>query len=94
MQLQNEIVSTEQFNDGPDVIVAMVTSSRARLQNPAIGDTPLRDWEAAGLLARSTLRAGRLQTVEARLLEGQLGSLSERDLAASRAALIAVLALH
>lgn len=87
------VVSTEHFHDGPDVIVAMVTSSRARLRSPALGDVPLRDWLAAGLLAESTLRAGRLQTMEMRLLTRQLGSLSEPDLAAVRAALRDVLEL-
>jgi mRNA-degrading endonuclease toxin of MazEF toxin-antitoxin module len=81
------VVSTERLNDGPDVIVAMVTSSRVRFERPWLGDVPLQDWVVAGLLAQSTLRAGRLQAMEARLLEGKIGSLSDRDLAAVRVGL-------
>jgi len=87
------VVSTERLNEGPDVIVAMITSSRVRFERPGLGDVPLQDWEAAGLLAQSTLRVGRLHTMETRLLEGQLGSLGDRDLVAVRTALRAVLEL-
>jgi mRNA-degrading endonuclease toxin of MazEF toxin-antitoxin module len=86
-------VSAERVNEGPDVIVAMVTSSNARFEAPGVGDVPLRDWESAGLLARSTVRASRLQAIEIRLLQGQLGSLSSRDLDAVHAALRSVLDL-
>jgi mRNA interferase MazF len=88
------VVSGGAFNRSPDVIVAMVTSRRARLRAPAVGDVILHDWEAAGLLVPSTLRAGRLPTMEARLLDGRLGSLSERDLEATAAALRSVLHLE
>ncbi|MCJ7437516.1 MAG: type II toxin-antitoxin system PemK/MazF family toxin [Acidimicrobiia bacterium] len=74
------VVSGETFNQGPDLIVAMVTSRRARLIAPGVGDVPLTDWESAGLLAPSTVRTGRLQTIEASLLQGQLGSLGQADL--------------
>jgi mRNA interferase MazF len=81
------VVSTTQFNQGQDVLVAMVTSSRARIQRPGVGDAPLRDWQAAGLLAPSVLRAGRLWTAEQRLLRRQLGALSLADLDAVDVAL-------
>ena len=87
------VVSGGAFNQGPDLIVAMVTSRRARLRAPGVGDVTLQDWDGAGLLVPSTLRAGRLQTMEARLLDGQLGSLSPRDLDATAGALRDVLQL-
>jgi len=87
------VVSGEAFNEGPDVLVAMVTSRRARLEAPGIGDVALQDWEAARLLVPSTLRAGRLQTIEFRRLDGRLGSLSPGDLRATDDALRAVLEL-
>lgn len=88
------VVSTTQFNRGPDVLVAMVTSNRARIQQPGVGDVPLGDWQAAGLLAPSVLRAGRLWTAEQRLLRRQLGALSLADLDAVDAALRDVLGLR
>ena len=87
------IVSGAAFNEGPDLIVAMVTSSRARLNAPGIGDVPLGDWRTAGLLAPSTGRAGRLQTMEVSLLERRLGALGERDLVLVSSALQQVLSL-
>jgi mRNA-degrading endonuclease toxin of MazEF toxin-antitoxin module len=87
------IVSGDAFNHGPDLIVAMVTSRRARLTTPGVGDVPLVDWEVAGLLAPSTLRTGRLQTIEATLLEAQLGALTVMDVDAMDTALREVLEL-
>ena len=87
------IVSGAAFNEGPDLIIAMVTSRRARLLAPGVGDVPLVEWEGAGLLAPSTVRTGRLQTIEASLLEGQLGSLGAGDVDTVSAALRAVLEL-
>jgi mRNA interferase MazF len=76
------IVSSKDFNAGADVIVAMVTSSRRRLDVPTTGDVILDDWEEAGLLRPSVVRAGRLLVVEAPLLSARLGALSPRDLLA------------
>jgi len=87
------VVSGESFNQGSDVIVAMVTSRRTRLRAPGVGDVVLEDWQSSGLLASSTLRIGRLQTMESRLLESRLGSLSPHDLDMMRAALRTVLDL-
>lgn len=87
------VVSAERLNHGPDVLVAMVTSNRARFAAPGLGDVPLRDWQSAGLLAPSTTRTARLQTIEIRMLQGQLGSLNDRDLDAVQRALRTVLDL-
>lgn len=69
----------------------MVTSNRVRFATPALGDVPLLDWHAAGLVAPSTARAARLQAIETRLLQGRLGQLSARDLDTVKAALRSVL---
>ena len=87
------VVSGEAFNRGPDLVVAMITSRRSRLTSPGVGDVVLTEWKQAGLLAASTVRTGRLQTIEAHLLKGRLGALSAADLAAVSAALRAVLEL-
>ena len=62
------IVSTAEYNEGPDVIVAMVTSSRARLDRPELGDVVVTDWRAAGLPLPSVVRAGRLLVLEQRFV--------------------------
>lgn len=87
------VVSGTAFNAGPDLVVAMVTSSRERRTSPGIGDVPLDDWAAAGLLAPSTVRAGRLQTIERGLLVRLLGRVSHTDLVATELAIRAVLDL-
>jgi len=87
------VVSSAAISQGPDVIVAMVTSSRARVTQPGMGDVVLEDWRAAGLRQPSVVRAGRLLVVEHRLLAGPLGQLSSRDLAAVDAGLKAALGL-
>lgn len=87
------VVSGEAFNRGPDLILAMLTSRRALLTAPGVGDVPLTDWRSASLLAPSTLRAGRLQTMASGLLMGRLGTLSPADLDALKHALRDVLEL-
>jgi mRNA interferase MazF len=76
------IVSSPDFNRGVDVIVAMVTSSSRRMDSPTAGDVVLDDWQEAGLLRPSVVRAGRLLVLEAPLLSARLGALSSRDLLA------------
>jgi mRNA interferase MazF len=86
------VVSTRTYNAGPDVIVAMI-SSGARVTAPWRGDVVLSDWQQAGLLRPSVVRAGRLQVIERRLLSGQRGALTARDLADVDLALTDVLGL-
>ncbi len=87
------VVSTERVSDGPDVLVAMVTSNRVRFATPTLGDVPLLDWHAARSPRPLDTRAARLQAIETRMLQGQLGQLSARDLDAVKAALRSVLDL-
>lgn len=73
------ILSTDDYNAGPDVLGTMITSNRRRWEAPAVGDVRLIDWESEGLLHPSVLRAAKLRDLERFLLEGPVGSLSERD---------------
>jgi len=61
--------------DGPDVVVAAVTSAAPR--SPT--DVPLTDWTLAGLRVPSTVRLSRLDCLEQTLLIHKLGSLSAAD---------------
>lgn len=83
-------MSGARYNAGPDVLLAMVTSSRSKIERPGFGDVIVEDWEDAGLLRASTIRTGRLQTIERRLLTGPLGVLTPRDLDRVRSAIVEV----
>jgi mRNA-degrading endonuclease toxin of MazEF toxin-antitoxin module len=87
------VVSSLVYNKGPDVIVAMVTSSQIRLAQLGLGDVLLQEWQQASLHQPSVVRAGRLLVIEHRLLSGGLGQLSQPDLAAVDVALKAALGL-
>jgi mRNA-degrading endonuclease toxin of MazEF toxin-antitoxin module len=87
------IVSSSKYNQGPDAIVAMVTSSHARFQQPGVGDVVINDWQSAGLRLPSVVRTGRLLVLERRLLTIVLGDLSADDLVAIDQGLLSVLGL-
>jgi mRNA interferase MazF len=87
------VVSSAAYNDGPDVIVAMITSGRRVVDRPGFGDVVLSDWNQAGLRLPSVLRAGRLMVLEQRLLGDSLGDLSGGDREAVDLALMAALGL-
>ena len=86
------VVSALTYNAGQDVMVAMI-SSGTRVTAPSLGDVPVQDWQQAGLLRPSVVRAGRLQVIEQRLLSSHRGRLSPGDLAAVDQALKDVLGL-
>lgn len=75
------VVSSDAYGSGADVILAMITSSNARLSSPGLGDVVLTDWQAAGLRVASVARTGRLLVIEQRLVGTKLGSLTGVDLA-------------
>jgi len=85
-------VSTPAYNAGPDVVVAMVSSGRG-VTPPWVGNMALVDWQQAGLLRPSVVRAGRLQTMERRLLSSRRGMLGPGDLSALDQALKDILGL-
>ena len=87
------VVSSDGYNAGPDVIVAMVTSSNARRARLGIGDVEIDGWAAAGLRLPSVVRTGRLLVIEQSLLDAHLGSLTTDELALVDMGLGAVLGL-
>ena len=61
------VVSVRPYNDqSPDVVLAMVTSSSTRVQQPGRGDVALRGWRAAGPVL-GELTPGDLRGVDASL---------------------------
>lgn len=87
------VLSTGPFNNGPDVVTAMITSSARRLAVPGPGDVVLVESVEAGLPKPSTVRTGKLQTVTASRLTIRLGRLSDDDMASVDGALKRVLGL-
>lgn len=65
-------------NTEPDIIIAAVTS---RIRQPAAPtDYVLQDWEQAGLLSSSLVKAS-LATIEPQLVRYRIGRLTDADLA-------------
>ena len=88
------VVSGASCNEGPDVIVAMVTSSGTRRDDPGMGDVTINDWRTAGLRRPSVVRTlCRLLVLERRLLTALLGSLVPDDVEAVNRALLTVFGL-
>jgi len=65
-----------------DIVVARVTSQIAR----APFDVELEEWQRAGLLLPSVVRVHKVATIEKRLVERKLGTLTESDWAKVRTA--------
>ena len=87
------VISADGYNAGVDVVVAMITSQNARLTRPGIGDFVVVEWQQAGLLAPSALRAGRIWSTEKRLLGARLGQLTASDSKRLDTAIASVLGL-
>ena len=87
------VVSGQEYQRGPDVIVAMITSQTIRHQLPGLGDVVVAGWRAAGLRALSTIRVGRLLVIEHRLVKTTLGRLASATMAEVDDALRAIFAL-
>ena len=66
----------ELFDLGTDLVVAKVTS----VGKTEPTDLLLEDWKLEGLLKESTVRLGRIVSVEKRVLWKTIGKLTERDL--------------
>ena len=64
-------------HDG-DILVARITSKIWFTSE----DISLKDWSMAGLLSNSCVRLTKLATLEKKLVERQLGTLSPQDLVA------------
>lgn len=72
------VISVDAFQAcGPDLLIIAVTS---QVGGPLkLGEFVIRDWQAAGLLKPSAVKAA-IATVEARLIRRRLGHLSVYDL--------------
>jgi mRNA interferase MazF len=82
------VISSDAYHrERPDIILMAITS-QARVA-PAVGETGVTRWQAAGLLKPSVIKPV-LTTIEARLVLRQLGHLLPDDQAALRAALAAI----
>lgn len=66
----------ELFDLGADLVAAKVTSAGKTERT----DLLLEDWEKEGLLKESTVRLGRIVTVEKRILWKTIGKLTKADL--------------
>jgi mRNA interferase MazF len=66
-----------------DIVVARVTSQTVR----TVFDVELVEWQQAGLLLPSVVRVHKVATLEKRLVERRLGTLTSNDWAQVRARL-------
>lgn len=83
------VVSNRSYNESkPDVVIMAVTSQLR--PNPALGETWIGKWQAAGLLKPSAVKPV-FATIERSLLTRQLGALTADDQIALRTAIGQVL---
>lgn len=76
------VVSSDDYNQAcPDRVLARITSQPPDVLPP--GDYTLQedDWKAAGLIAASIVRCGKLVTTETSLVLRQLGSMPAEAMA-------------
>ena len=86
------VVSSAAFTaSGQEVIVAAISGQR--IYHPGKFDYIVRNWERAGLLMPSVVRAGKLVTLHGDLVRRRLGALSGTDLESVDDMLRAALAL-
>jgi mRNA interferase MazF len=69
------VSSLDYHRQRPDVIVMAITS---RISPSMAGDIPLQNWQAAGLLKASVIKAV-VTTIEPTLILKKLGRLQEAD---------------
>jgi mRNA interferase MazF len=85
------VVSSEAYMSGTmDILVAMVTTRAKPMPRP--GDHRLANWQTAGLIGPSTVRA-RLATVHSKRAIRKLGAVSQADMAGIEQCLRSALAL-
>lgn len=85
------IVSSDEYNSAcPDVIIAQITSRLKAPPRP--GDHQVKEWQEAGLLGPSLVRA-RLATLQKGIVIRRLGHMSREDMANVDRSLMTALAL-
>ncbi len=72
------IISSDRYNSISSDVVIMAITSRIDNLSP-VGETTLRDWQDAGLLKPSAIKAA-ISTIEQKLIHKKIGHLSENDL--------------
>lgn len=70
------IISPDEFNEGPDVVIAFVTSNLN--VRPRMGDYTIQEWNDAGLPKPSMIRM-KFATLHQSIIVKQLGRLSQED---------------
>ena len=71
------IISPNEYNKGPDVIVAFITSQLNT--NPRLGDCKIKEWKKAKLPKPSMIRM-KFATVSKSIINKKLGSLCKKDI--------------
>ncbi len=70
------VVSPDNYNSGPDVVIAFITSQLKTPPRP--GDHLIADWQASGLPKPSQLRM-KLATISHRIVIKKLGRLTQAE---------------
>ena len=70
------VVSPDNYNSGPDVVIAFITSQLKTPPRP--GDHPITDWQACGLPKPSQLRM-KLATISRHIVIKKLGHLTPSE---------------
>ncbi len=70
------VVSPDNYNSGPDVVIAFITSQLTTPPRP--GDHLITDWQASGLPKPSQLRM-KLATISRRIVIKKLGRLTPAE---------------
>jgi mRNA-degrading endonuclease toxin of MazEF toxin-antitoxin module len=83
------VVSTRAYNSAkPDIVMMAITSQRRPM--PSLGEVWLSDWQSAKLLKPSVVKPV-FATLEQRLINRQLGTLSGADRTALKAAITQII---
>jgi mRNA interferase MazF len=85
------VVSSDTYNQGPDVLLTSVTSNLGAIRHP--GDHVVLDWQGAGLRRPSLLQM-KVFIVEQTLVRSTLGRLQPDDMAALDRGLLTALGLQ
>lgn len=83
------VVSSDAYHrDRPDIIIMAITSQMRPTQT--VGETPVQNWQDAGLLKPSTIKP-LIATIELGLILNKLGQLKENDLAELKRSIASIL---
>lgn len=69
------IVSPEDYNNGPDIVIAFITS---QISSYRFGDYQIKKWASSGLPKPSLVRM-KFATIDKQIIVKKLGRLSPKD---------------